>query len=212
VADEHSSYERLVDAFVHAPVGFALYARDTAPGFARLFVARGREELERQRHQVDTQVSRARTMGRFALAYGPPMVRQRVEHQVERARDLADSLLTGLFSDAAPSPPRAPESASDLVATADSSADPQVDPRGSGDRIETYDPGDRVGEGTQVIHVDTNSHARVLPIPDYDELSASQVVERLDGLTPPDLDAIAQYEATHRGRRTILGKIEQLTV
>jgi hypothetical protein len=49
-----------------------------------------------------------------------------------------------------------------------------------------------------------------LPIPGYDALSASQVVERLIGLAPDELDAVHAYEATHRQRRTILGKIEQL--
>jgi hypothetical protein len=51
-----------------------------------------------------------------------------------------------------------------------------------------------------------------LPIPGYDALSASQVVERLAGLDPAELDAVHAYEATHRQRRTILGKIEQLAV
>jgi hypothetical protein len=51
-----------------------------------------------------------------------------------------------------------------------------------------------------------------LPIPGYDALSASQVVERLAGLGPEELDAVHEYEATHRQRRTILGKIEQLAV
>ena len=49
-----------------------------------------------------------------------------------------------------------------------------------------------------------------LPIPGYDALSASQVVERLAGLADDELDAVRAYEAAHRNRRTILGKIEQL--
>jgi hypothetical protein len=49
-----------------------------------------------------------------------------------------------------------------------------------------------------------------LPIPGYDELSASQVVERLVGLAASELNAIHAYEAANRQRRTILGKIEQL--
>ena len=53
--------------------------------------------------------------------------------------------------------------------------------------------------------------AEALPIPDYDELSASQVVERLDGLDRESLDAIRRYETDHRGRNTILGKIAQLS-
>jgi hypothetical protein len=48
-------------------------------------------------------------------------------------------------------------------------------------------------------------------IPDYNELSASQVVERLDGLQRDELDAVRAYEEEHRSRRTILFKIEQLT-
>jgi len=53
--------------------------------------------------------------------------------------------------------------------------------------------------------------ADALPIPDYDELSASQVVERLEGLDRESLDAIRRYESEHRGRNTILGKIAQLS-
>jgi hypothetical protein len=49
-----------------------------------------------------------------------------------------------------------------------------------------------------------------LPIPGYDALSASQVVERLIGLSVDELQAVRDYEASHRNRRTILGKIDQL--
>jgi hypothetical protein len=49
-----------------------------------------------------------------------------------------------------------------------------------------------------------------LSIPDYDELSASQVVQRLPGLSADELEAIRAYETRGRGRRTILGKIDQL--
>jgi hypothetical protein len=57
----------------------------------------------------------------------------------------------------------------------------------------------------------TRPPAPALGIPDYDELSASQVVERLDGLQRSELEAIRDYEEAHRARRTILFKIEQLT-
>jgi hypothetical protein len=49
-----------------------------------------------------------------------------------------------------------------------------------------------------------------LPIPGYDALSASQVVERLAGLSAGELDSVRDYENANRRRRTILGKIEQL--
>jgi hypothetical protein len=49
-----------------------------------------------------------------------------------------------------------------------------------------------------------------LAIPDYDALSASQVVPRLAGLAPDELELVRQYEAGTRGRKTILNKIAQL--
>lgn len=49
-----------------------------------------------------------------------------------------------------------------------------------------------------------------LPIEGYDSLAASQVVVRLDSLTPDELLAVRDYEAANRNRRTILGKISQL--
>ena len=49
-----------------------------------------------------------------------------------------------------------------------------------------------------------------LAIPDYESLSASQVVPRLEGLANAELDAVRGYEAAHRGRKTILNKIAQL--
>lgn len=49
-----------------------------------------------------------------------------------------------------------------------------------------------------------------LAIPDYDSLSASQVVTRLDGLRPDELEDVRVYEAANRGRKTILNKVAQL--
>ena len=49
-----------------------------------------------------------------------------------------------------------------------------------------------------------------LAIPDYRALSASQVVRRLDGLGRDELEALYRYEASTRGRRTILHRAQQL--
>ena len=49
-------------------------------------------------------------------------------------------------------------------------------------------------------------------IPDYDILSASQVVRRLDGLGPAELRAVLVHERETRGRRTILHRVAQLLV
>jgi len=50
-----------------------------------------------------------------------------------------------------------------------------------------------------------------LAIPDYDSLSAFQVMPRLEALDADDLDAVRAYEESTRGRRTILNKIAQLS-
>src|SRR3954452_18061085 len=49
-----------------------------------------------------------------------------------------------------------------------------------------------------------------LAIPDFDSLAASQVIPRLEGLSPEELEAARAYEAGRRGRKTILNKIAQL--
>jgi hypothetical protein len=53
----------------------------------------------------------------------------------------------------------------------------------------------------------TSTH---LPIDDYESLAASQVVDRLPTLTPAELETVRHFETAHRGRRTVLGRIEQL--
>jgi hypothetical protein len=49
-----------------------------------------------------------------------------------------------------------------------------------------------------------------LAVPGYDSLSASQVLPRLEGLSPPELEALRAYEEAHRGRKTVLGRVAQL--
>ncbi len=67
-------------------------------------------------------------------------------------------------------------------------------------------PPDGVAEASGVDAPDVGS----LAIPDYDNLSASQVVPRLGGLSSAELDDVLRYEAAKRGRKTILSKIAQL--
>ena len=56
----------------------------------------------------------------------------------------------------------------------------------------------------------TAPDAASLAIPGYDTLSASQVVPRLEGLTPSELEAVRAYEVATRGRKTVLTRIDQL--
>jgi polyhydroxyalkanoate synthesis regulator phasin len=47
------------------------------------------------------------------------------------------------------------------------------------------------------------------PILGYDDLTAAQVRDRLDGLTPPELRKVRDYERRHANRKTVLEAIEQ---
>jgi hypothetical protein len=60
------------------------------------------------------------------------------------------------------------------------------------------------------IDADDDIDPTTLPIAGYESLAASQVVLRLGSLTTEELARIEAYEASHRARRTILGKIHQL--
>jgi hypothetical protein len=56
----------------------------------------------------------------------------------------------------------------------------------------------------------TPPSAADLPIPGYDSLSASQVVQRLAGLSAEELEAVRAYELAGRGRKTVLLRVAQL--
>jgi hypothetical protein len=80
-----------------------------------------------------------------------------------------------------------------------------------------HDDPDSASEPTRLLRQTqptSDTHRRVaethLAIPGYEALSASQVVRRLDGLAPTELEAIYEHEAATRRRRTILPRTQQL--
>lgn len=199
--DAQKTAERALDLLLYAPVGVALYLRDTVPTFVNLFVSRGRAELGQRRQQAQGQVAQAKAMGEFAVNFGGPKVREHVEKGIAMARKGAEAVLGGadetfVPEPAADTPPPARHAPSDAVPTSNTSA-----------------ASTPAGEKSTAAAAPTAAAptAATLGIPDYDELSASQVVERLDGLPAGELEAVRAYEEAHRARRTILYKIEQLT-
>jgi hypothetical protein len=166
---------RAVELLVFAPIGVGLYLRDLAPSVMKMFVARGRAEVDKRQEQVKQHVTTARSFGEVTVAFGLPMLRNKLTGQ------------SAASPEAAPEPE--PEAAPERPAPA-----PVFEPRPAPTLAPVVDAPPR-GD---------------LPIPGYDALSASQVVERLNGLAPLELDAVHKYETAHRQRRTILGKIEQL--
>ncbi|MDQ1481196.1 MAG: hypothetical protein QOI44_2057 [Actinomycetota bacterium] len=192
MTERNDRIEHTIEVLVYAPIGVALYLRDMAPTFVNMFVARGRAEIDRRQAQVQQRTTTARSIGQVAMAFGVPMVRQRVEREVGTARDRAQSLLGSIAGsdDIVGAPAARPEPSAPMppapAAAAPAAGAPSGDTNGS-----QADP--------------------MLPIPGYNSLSASQVVQRLTGLSVEELEAVRAYEASNRKRRTILGKIDQIS-
>src|SRR4051812_6028825 len=47
------------------------------------------------------------------------------------------------------------------------------------------------------------------PISGYDDLTAAQIGERLDGLTPAELRKVREYEKRHGNRKSVLAAVER---
>jgi hypothetical protein len=169
-----------------------------------MFVARGRSEIDQRRKLVAQQVTQAKTIGRFAVRFGAPEVTRRVEGGVATAKATAESTLGSLAA-------RGPGPAAPAAPPVRPASGKQ--PRGN---VATATNGHRASppaptkSATATPEAPPAPPASDLPIPDYDELSASQVVGRLEGLVDAELDTVGAYESAHRNRRTILGKIAQL--
>ena len=200
-----------LEVVVYAPIGAAAYLREVGPDFVRMIAARGRAEVEARQEQVAAGVRHAKGAGEVAIAFGLPMVRKRVEKRLASLRPASPKPAP---PKAAPSKPAAPKPAASKPVPKPAAAAPR-DP--AADLITASAPTTPAPVGGSNGHravdtVDTvDTEDERLAIPGYDALSASQVVERLAGLSGAELDAVRRYEAGHRRRRTILGKIEQLS-
>jgi len=132
-----------------------------------------------------THVTTARFMGKFAVEQAAKSATSASAKAQDRAAGVISFLgdsITPLQTDE-PAPPAPPSPAATPA--------PQV-------------------ASTPTAAVNNTISATTLAIPDYDGLSASQVVNRLAGLSPVELENVQLYEAAHRGRKTILSKVAQL--
>ncbi len=95
VSDEQNPLERAVDLFVFAPIGVAMFAKDTVPTFMKMFVSRGQTEIAQRKKSLHDQANQYRTVGRFAVKYGGPVVKQQAEEKLDGARRLAEETFSG---------------------------------------------------------------------------------------------------------------------
>ena len=205
MADDKDTVERAKEILVYGPIGLALYMRDTAPSFLKVFVARGRAELDQRKRSVGEQLGQARTVGQDTVGQNAaggaaPQVLRIVADGLGRVRETAEGALEALGA-----------LGGDTLTAPGTGTGPRsgTNPRPApGSPV--VSPEEATSSTDAAMLSDRGVSVPGLAIPDYDELSASQVVDRLDGLAPSALDAIRAYEGAHRGRATILGKIEQL--
>ena len=195
--------DQALDAFVYAPIGLLF------DGPARLpkLIRNGRN-----------QVTNARMMGQFAVQMGRTEMTKRA---AELDGPVVD-LLRGLgFVDG---PPPGPAPAPTPTAVPDKPAAPAAK-EGSAKA-----PAPKKPTATKATKKATKKRSAAkatkkpatkraaapapdaagLAITDYDSLSASQVVSRLQGLSAAELEAVRSYEAATRGRKTILNRVQQL--
>jgi len=195
--------EQALDAFVYAPIGLLF---DGPARFPKL-VRNGRN-----------QVTNARMMGQFAVQMG----RSEVEKLAAGADGPVVDLLRGLgIVPPAVAPAPTPTEASAAAAEAAPAPSPAAPVKpakkaakkaaAATSKAGANRAAAKKAAAKRTAAVDAATPAvDVLPIPDYDSLSASQVVTRLRGLAPGQLEAVRAYEAGTRGRKTILNRIQQL--
>jgi hypothetical protein len=188
---DKSLNERIVDAVLYVPAGIAMSLGDELPKLA----ARGRGALE-------VKVSSARAVGELVVKAGADEIKR-------RSASLIGHRPAGEATQSAQSPST---SRSAGVTT----AEPRTTGAGSAAAGNGRAPGTVAGVGQSRVQnhpPEGNGHipeVSTLSIPGFDTLSASQVVQRLDGLNRTELVSVRAYEASTRGRRTILKRVDQL--
>ncbi|MFM8302944.1 MAG: hypothetical protein ACKOA9_01400 [Actinomycetota bacterium] len=179
----NDTVDRALRLFVYGPIGLACYLKDSGPTFLGLFVSRGRREVDSARKTVEQRLG----WGRPEPA---PTPQQRVADGIGNLTKVAAQAGAMVASVAGPVVNAATSAASGAASTVAAGTTAPA-PAGPG--------GASTGNGAD------------LPISGYDGLSASQVIERLDGMSRDALERVRAYETAHRARRTILASIDQRT-
>jgi hypothetical protein len=188
-ADENKSpLDALIELGLYAPLGLVLEARDRLPEL----IARGHQ-------QVTSLTTLYRMMGDYSVRQAEKDVRKRWEElqAVLQSIGLLPEPNPPASAGTQPVPP--PETVVD-VSSSNGSAHGSGSGSANGSTNGSAPPRDEPAVRTRAD----------LAIPGYDTLSASQVVQRLAGLSADELEAVRDYESGTRGRRTILSKIASL--
>ena len=178
--------DQAMDAFVYAPIGLLLDGPELFPKLA-----------EKGRNQVQV----ARMMGQMAVQMGQSEAEKRMARTQGPLREALAAM--GIVPPADPEP-TVPASEPTATSTPSSAASPatKAPTRAAGAKKTNRAKGARKASAV--------ASSAGLGIADYDSLSASQVVKRLQGMAETELDAVRAYESATRARKTILNRISQL--
>ncbi len=209
MTERKSLLEQALDVCVYAPVGLAVAVTEELPDL-----------IDKGRARVSSQLTMAKMVGSFAVAQGQREAERVVRQATGRASEGAPLGSQGAPGTGAPGdldapwPPveGEPEPADgDGAATASPPDGARPAPMGD-DRPAGLVPATDTSAPTAAAPPAAvpAGGAGALAIPGYDALSASQVVQRLAGLAPEELEAVRAYEVATRGRRTVLNRIAQL--
>lgn len=207
--------EQALDAFVYAPIGLMFDGPATFPKL----VKNGRN-----------QVTTARMMGQFAVQAGRAEVEKRAKQvdgplgEVLRSLGLvppaqkppkSGTAKTDTGSTDAESTPAAEKAPAKKSGTRKAAAKKSGAKKSPVKKSRAAKKSTKKSAGKRTAKKASTARrsapaADSLAIPDYDSLSASQVVSRVRGLDDAQLAAVEAYESANRGRKTVLSKIAQL--
>lgn len=238
MTEQRSALDNALDLLVYAPVGLALTAAEELPKLAAKGRTQVQGQVTMARMVGHFAVTQGRKEIEKRLGISKPPAAASKPTATHRKKPAAHSPVNGKSSTAAGSENGSYERLAGRTATSrdtDPGATPAAPAReaavidvdfGTNARAEGTVPAAPVqdkpappeptvaatGPAPHSPEATTGSapSAQGLAIPGYDSLSASQVVQRLAGLSQEELAAVGEYEAAHRGRRTILTRVGQL--
>jgi hypothetical protein len=221
--------ERVLDLFVHTPIGLAVMAWKRVPGlvtsvpdFVGQAMAKGCSTLAEAEERLSEEVRKARMIGQVAVTFGGRQLRREVDARLRDARQAAGGVVSfipgmntpdgsngaggqGSATVSATATPSTPTSAPEPPTKAAAARKTATKPTGARKSTKKAPAAaKRTAKSAAAVS------AADLPIREYDGLSASQVVSRLTGLSPEELQAVRSYEEASRGRRTVILAIDRL--
>lgn len=193
--------KKLLDYFVYAPIGVISSLADSIP-----------KAVENGRQVVESRGMAAKFMGKMAVDFAGSAIKSQLDEAKENVGERVVSVLPEPWSDLArfvlgiedktpagnpsnPNPTNTDTTTNDVKIEADVIVvveDPVLKDIGS--------PAENQVAGIEEI------------IPSYGTLSANQIVSKLDRLKGEELRAVLEFETSHRGRKTIIGRVTDLLV